>query len=483
MTLHIDKAETVLGLPLMTIREVLRTWRHKNSDVFKIVEYASINIPEWIIIAILQDAKDRGWIGTEYTDTGIKDGLTALGEAICMATGKSRMAKAKAWQLTNNVVDRIAEVNADQAIPLEFMQVWVFGSLIDDRKSDVGDVDIVFTAKTRKEKTSWYQFLIDLKGSTGLQHPNGIWSPWDVAWVANKLVFGKRRNSIFAVNDLQTLMKLHRPCQLLFDHDRGGRVHDPALPHHPDSVARSHDVGEPLRLPKFQASSSVPRPSSSRWLEGNRFQPYAIHPLSFHNIEDALSSTGYWSGGEDEAYHLKVFDKLAALSKEVGNERARLFKTPDGTTSVGIVPVKWGTSETANFGFNLERKSSFVCGILKLQVFLSVIGDDCAALPRSVSRHLRGFIVMMMMSDLLRTLHCVPFGVSEPLVNVEVMIPFSEPLSSDFRRGLINALEDDTTLASFTEEQRRRIEINVNGEEIIARSSSTEGEKYSSEKR
>jgi predicted nucleotidyltransferase len=76
--------------------------------------------------------------------------LSTLGAAVVSASARKRASKAKAHEVLDQILTNAAKLSGDKRAPEVVDQIWVFGSLIDDEKPDVGDLDIVVTTQRTK---------------------------------------------------------------------------------------------------------------------------------------------------------------------------------------------------------------------------------------------------------------------------------------------------------------------------------------------
>lgn len=174
--------------------------------------------------------------------------------------------------------------------------MWLFGSVIDDNKNDVADIDIV-PIFGRPEHFSGFEGrkarfreLADQMGGIDLIERAGVFAPFRAeSFVIGQLIYGGRRHHLLAPNDLDQLLQLGCQCKLIFDKKRGGEVEDPVLPRHPNSHGRSNSIGDRHEMPDLFANRKRLRP-----LPATMTKPHWFHYLT-------MVETGPWPK-DDWAY-------------------------------------------------------------------------------------------------------------------------------------------------------------------------------------
>lgn len=265
------RGASFLGVPMVKARNVLRAWRHGESDnASEICNRSDVGLDAQVVAMLLQEFEERGLIGTEVLDTGREiHGLTEAGVAFATASGKGRTPRGKAGAVLDALLDRCAAVNADPESPHLVDQVWLFGSMVRDAP-DVGDIDFVVTRRWSPA----YEAIEDLseRGLKARNHalgrlPSGALRD-SLSYIAaagilfDRRVLGSPRNPLLAITDLSELLKLACPCRLVFDIERGGRFDGPVLERHPDAGERHPDARPPPAMPDLSPRSGPIRPVS-----------------------------------------------------------------------------------------------------------------------------------------------------------------------------------------------------------------------------
>jgi hypothetical protein len=84
MSVLIEKNTTFLGVPLVTVRDVLKSWRYgKSEDAHEIAVRKDVNLDPRTIMILLDQLRDRGLIGSEKSEIDRAfDDLTEAGQAL-----------------------------------------------------------------------------------------------------------------------------------------------------------------------------------------------------------------------------------------------------------------------------------------------------------------------------------------------------------------------------------------------------------------
>lgn len=191
--------------------------------------------------------------------TRIKEGsrlrgnLTEAGVSLASARATKRVPKSKASAVFERFLSACEAVNRRDDLPFRVDEVWLFGSLLNPDKEDVGDIDfvpVIGSTKLRPGTETHSDWYWDLARELGLMRQITISNHYEL--VQSRILYGGRRHSLFAPTDLYDLTSLACPCQLVFDIARGGRVDDPVRPMHPDAKGRHNSIGLPKRMPSLE---------------------------------------------------------------------------------------------------------------------------------------------------------------------------------------------------------------------------------------
>ncbi|MDR7038941.1 hypothetical protein J2X36_003713 [Methylobacterium sp. BE186] len=276
MGVAITNGTTFLGVPLTKVRNVLRAWhRGDRSDVWRIADLKNVDLDPRTVMVLLEELRDRGLIGPEEQEYGAPvDGLTDAGLALSGADARARTPKDKARRILDRFLDACAAVNARNDLPFAIREVWLFGSMLDPGKVDVGDVDLVVDrGRPAAFEGSLVERYRELAREMGAGDSRGIFCGYgDQGFVERQLLHDGRRHPILSISTtLDDLRDMACPCQRVFDASRGGRVTEPVLPRHPNSAGRSNRFGEKRRMPDLRALRQSIQPVSAgliarRWL-------------------------------------------------------------------------------------------------------------------------------------------------------------------------------------------------------------------------
>lgn len=173
MTVIIAKGDEFRGVPLVKVRNILKAWRYRGKGPIDISERKDVDMDPRVVLAVLQEARDMGFIGKE--DDGwrnARDGLTPAGKAIAFSKARPRMAKDDARRVLEGLLSNAARLNAERGFPVKVDRVWLFGSIIDETRLDVGDIDVVIETSRKltpaeKEGFRYWDYLARLVKAYG----------------------------------------------------------------------------------------------------------------------------------------------------------------------------------------------------------------------------------------------------------------------------------------------------------------------------
>lgn len=285
MTTIIKRGETFRGVPAGQLREVLSAWLRDYRNIGDIALLSKAPDDKRQVLGVLQEAADAGMLGmvvkedsSPYSSGNAstpKMCLTVAGLAVVAASMVKRMEKAKAAKLLDGLLRNAAAINADPKAPVSVDEIWIFGSMVDEARNDVGDIDFVVVTSRREVVAMNWNWVEAMEAYVRTHYPGMLPEGFDRIRESSEDVFlarslyGKRRHPMFAPNQMHTLKDLHRPCRLVFDASRGGRVDDPVLPHHPDSKSRAKTIKPRLRMPELSKVRGGFLPTSIGWLSSD----------------------------------------------------------------------------------------------------------------------------------------------------------------------------------------------------------------------
>ena len=261
MTVNISLDTTFRGIPLRNFRPLMAEWLLGTRNFSYLAQSKKIDLDEYTIVGLIEESYRAGFMEfgpEEYVRPGMENRflkLTGQGIGIASASATKRTSKKAASEHLQNLLERCGDNNRNDLSPIEIGEVWIYGSMLDEAKEDVGDIDIVVLAR-RKSAFRGRSIVKHID-----QHFPGLlpktrdplFFDADSAFI-QKAVYGPRRHAIFSPNSLQTLINLHRPCAKVFDSAAGGRVEIVTLPHHPFSTERAATIQPRAALPEFPVS-------------------------------------------------------------------------------------------------------------------------------------------------------------------------------------------------------------------------------------
>lgn len=147
--MRFDRTEKIAGQPILRVRDFLR-W--VGSDSFHsehVMERFGIN--ELKAQEVIVEMLSRGWVGPkeQRQDRGPRYGVTNAGSALCAARAVSRLPHAKAERIFLAFMERVADVNSRGELTHYVESVGLFGSFIDPKAEDHGDIDICLDLRQR----------------------------------------------------------------------------------------------------------------------------------------------------------------------------------------------------------------------------------------------------------------------------------------------------------------------------------------------
>jgi predicted nucleotidyltransferase len=241
------------------LRAALKSYQVGKTELLDYGCLSGVKLTSGAAGALLGEAYLRGLVGL-VDDEGMPAadggfGLTRAGLAVAAATARKRIQKDKAKVILDKVLSKADELSRDKVAPIKISRIWVFGSYIDPRRKDVGDLDVVIeTQFTDVQGTRDFRTRL---AYVRKQYPDLLPSGFDPifgnmdGYFVDRYIYGARRPGLIAPNDVHTLCSLGCPCALYFDIDRGGIIQPDFLHRHPDSAGRSNHILDKLAMPEF----------------------------------------------------------------------------------------------------------------------------------------------------------------------------------------------------------------------------------------
>lgn len=333
MTANIKLDTTFRGVQLRNLRPLLAEWLLGNRGFQNLSRSAKIGLDEYTIIGLIEECYRAGLMefGPEkYCRPGIENRflkLTGQGIGIAAASATKRTSKKVAMTHLEDLLSRCSTNNADTKSPVEIGEVWIYGSMLDETKEDVGDIDIVILAR-RKAAFEGRSITthIDEHFPGLLPKTRDPLSFNAESAFLQKAVYGPRRHAVFSPNSLDTLINLHCPCAKVFDSAAGGRIEFTLLPHHPESIERAATVRPRAIVPDFPLPLTAFTPTPAKLAAGRH-------------------TNSMWSSRD--------FDILSADEAKVKLDGRVLKGTELSPDSIIFIP---GQQRTASTAIILDRK-------------------------------------------------------------------------------------------------------------------------------
>lgn len=270
MSVFLSKGEEFLGVPLRKIRDLLSYWERSGERTgWRYGKLRGVKLSPFTAAVLIEELRDRGLIGlgTDMCGRPQEDGLTERGKALASAKAALRTPKAEAFKVLEGMLEAADGINTRPGLPFSIARIWLFGSMIDPGKPDVGDIDfhVEYGAPSDEEDP---EILIGrhLELAAQLGSPSGLGSFVVVDWVRERLLFGARKHRLLAPADMDELVALGCECRLIFDAARGGRVEDAVLPRHPASEGPRSDLPPRRTMPDLKPGEAAIAPIDVRLL-------------------------------------------------------------------------------------------------------------------------------------------------------------------------------------------------------------------------
>jgi predicted nucleotidyltransferase len=153
--MRIDRNERIAGQPILRVRDCLRPYMGDDNTMFgKNLIVERLKVSERKAGQILRELKARGLIESAQGKFG-KFGkgyfiLTMKGNAFAGAHALKPISRAKADKILADFMKRVAEVNSSDEITDYVHEVRVFGSFLNKKAKDLGDIDLAVDTRRRE---------------------------------------------------------------------------------------------------------------------------------------------------------------------------------------------------------------------------------------------------------------------------------------------------------------------------------------------
>jgi len=151
--MRIDKNELIAGQPILHVRDCLRPFRGSANHIFGKGYIAErLKISERKAGQITRELKARGWIDLVEDQKRYKGfyTLTMKGNAFTGARAITPINRAKAEKLLADFLKRVDMVNERDELVEYVHEVHVFGSYMNKKVKDLGDIDLAIETHRRQ---------------------------------------------------------------------------------------------------------------------------------------------------------------------------------------------------------------------------------------------------------------------------------------------------------------------------------------------
>lgn len=263
MGVTIPKDASLLGIPLLKVRNFLQNW-HRNgaTDSWSHLRRRGIEMEPATAAVLVDELYERGLIGDGTNAFGVElpDMLTDKGKALGSAKVVRRTSKTAAASVLEGLFVGADRINARPDMPFRVARIWLFGSMIDPNKADVGDIDFCAefeNTPSYADPDDWAKRCRELFHE--LRLPDSAYL-FTYSSVRDRMLYGPRRHPLLAPNEVERMSMLGCRCRLAYDADRGGRVEDAPLERHPSSNGRHPSMPAPATMPDLSPRSEAISP-------------------------------------------------------------------------------------------------------------------------------------------------------------------------------------------------------------------------------
>lgn len=285
------------GISLKRLRHILSESLGGEIPSFGYLARSSqVNLNTPSVIGLIEEARTAGLLEfgevevchPNHDNSFLTVSPTGLG--IATLSGTTRQDKAKAQAHLDALLERCAANNNDPLSPIRVQEVWIYGSMIQDDRSDVGDIDIVVlsSSDTKLRGKTLEKYIDETYPGTLPSTRNMFFDPLEA--FNQKAVFGTRKNPIFSKAGMQSLIDLHCPCAQVFDASRGGKVDAVVIPHHPLSEYRASTVRPRAIQPTFPIPLNDFKPTPISLTAGRYTNPW-WEPHAFDLVDTTEATT------------------------------------------------------------------------------------------------------------------------------------------------------------------------------------------------
>lgn len=283
--------KSMLAFGAIQVRGALREiW--DRGGLCDLTRASGLNLNALEAAILTQELIDRGLVDPKATDElGYPKPLTSAGKAIAQGNTR-RFKKAAADKVIAETVARVEAHNSGKDHVQYIDKIWIFGSAIRGEDT-VGDVDFAIEKSFRPDLSdsddAFSQALQELRGKSGKQEYNAL------QWERDRAIYGARKNPMLSRQEIDDLINMAVPCQLVYDRDRGGPVFDRVLEKHPKASVR--DFPERVTTLTLPPASGLPAPMPADWISGFRGDGANTTRLPNTGVDETTFSGVRWGSG------------------------------------------------------------------------------------------------------------------------------------------------------------------------------------------
>jgi hypothetical protein len=197
MTVYLKTSAPFGHSDIKNLRLLLKSYGEGWLTLQNLVDTPLFGGDEKDVLAILHEAMEAGLVDID-ADKGRMD-LTDAGLAVAVSKAGRRFSKTEGMEILDSIRSKVIALNADAKSPLTVKEIWLFGSMLDDDVTDVGDVDIVVETETKNDQDG---NPIDLFSHIHREFPGLVTTAfWESYMIGThflkKMIFGARRRRRF----------------------------------------------------------------------------------------------------------------------------------------------------------------------------------------------------------------------------------------------------------------------------------------------
>lgn len=144
--MRLAKDDVVCGLPAAQARDVMRLYGTPKPQYL---------LSEWAqdVESLARALESEGWFQRRYVAAGgeVWWETTIRGNALAQASFRRPISRATAERHLKSVIERAEAYNADEKHIYEIVQIVVFGSYLDRKLPQLGDLDLAIVTRVRTE--------------------------------------------------------------------------------------------------------------------------------------------------------------------------------------------------------------------------------------------------------------------------------------------------------------------------------------------